>query len=839
MRKLFFLFLCVLISTLKLQAQINYNSSNIYLQLKKLNVLGSVLYVAAHPDDENNILLPYLAKEKLYRTAYLSLTRGDGGQNLLGSEQGIALGLIRSEELLAAREIDGAEQYFSSAYEFGFSKSASEALRIWDSSLVLSNMVWVIRKYQPDIIITRFPGDARAGHGHHAASAILANIAFYAAADSTAFVDQFKLGVKPWKAKRILWNTFNFGGTNTTSDNQLKMDVGVYNPLLGESYGEVGGEARSMHKSQGEGRAKRKGSIMEYFLNIGGDTAKTNLMEGIDITWNRLKHGSEIGDSIQKIIEQFNFNHPEYSVNSLVHVYKQMQLLSDGTVWWNKKIDEVKNLIISCSGIYAEATTNTQSVLQGDTVIINCLVNNRTGVSAQLAGIKIASDTLINSRQILSSNKNYWYNIKVTIQEPAMENTTDPYWLQAPQQQGNFTITNPLLVGKSWNNPLLSAQFSIIIDSVTLNIFRPVVYQYIDPVKGETTEPLALQPHLSITVSPHVALLDVNANHHTIHQDSVSINIYSNFSANGITTSLYALSDTTHSIFENKKINFEKDKLYSFKVAVKDVFHEYNNKSMHAAVKITVNNKDFLFTKYFATINYPHIPIIHYSYRDSINFVNEKINVVGKRVGYINGAGDKVADALLQLGYSVKVLNEQDITDNYLKQFDAIVIGIRAYNMHEWLSNKNDVLNKYIANGGNLVVQYLKSNQVDAATVKVGPYNFIVNPRLRITDENAMVNFLIPNHPALNYPNKIIEKDFDNWVQERSTYQAEKFDSHFEAILGMHDKNEKETNGSLIISKYGKGNFVYVSLVLFRQLPTGNAGAYKLLANLIALPNNK
>ena len=270
------------------QVNAQKNSAEIAAEIKSLKTLGSVLYIAAHPDDENNSFLPYLTKEKNYRTAYLSLTRGDGGQNLIGKEQGVELGLIRTQELLAARRIDGAEQYFSTAYEFGFSKSAEEALSIWDHQKVLSDVVWVIRKFQPDIIITRFPGDARAGHGHHAASAIIANEAFLAAADPTKFPEQLKKGVSVWKAKRILWNTFNFGSINTTNNNQFKLEVGGYNALEGKSYGEIGAEARTMHKSQGEGRPRRRGAIYEFFETTGGDAPKKDLLDGIDISWSRL-----------------------------------------------------------------------------------------------------------------------------------------------------------------------------------------------------------------------------------------------------------------------------------------------------------------------------------------------------------------------------------------------------------------------------------------------------------------------------------------------------------------------------------------------------------------------
>lgn len=249
-QKLLFLLLAFLVLQIA-NSNAQKSSAEIFSKLKKLDVVGSVLYIAAHPDDENNSFLPFLTNDRMYRTAYLSLTRGDGGQNLLGKEQGIELGLIRTKELLAARQQDGAEQYFSRAYEFGFSKSAEEALAIWDHQQVLSDAVWVIRKFQPDIIIARFPPDARAGHGHHAASAIIAKEAFIAAADPKQFPEQFKYGVTVWQAKRILWNTFNFGGANTTNDQQLKIEVGGYNALIGKNYGEIGGKRAPCIKVKG------------------------------------------------------------------------------------------------------------------------------------------------------------------------------------------------------------------------------------------------------------------------------------------------------------------------------------------------------------------------------------------------------------------------------------------------------------------------------------------------------------------------------------------------------------------------------------------------------------
>ncbi len=810
------------------------NSADIYLQLKKLKVIASVLYVAAHPDDENNSFLPYLAKEKMYRTGYLSLTRGDGGQNLIGSEQGIELGLIRTQELLTARKIDGSEQYFSTAYEFGFSKNAREAFTIWNKEQVLSDVVWMIRKFQPDIIITRFPGDARAGHGHHAASSLIANEAFIAAADATKFPEQLKRGVSTWQAKRILWNTFSFGNVNTTNNNQLKIEVGNFNPLLGESYGEIGGEARTMHKSQGEGRPKRKGSITEYFTTTGGDTAKNDLMEGIVTNWNRLKDGAVIDAAIDNIIKNYNFEHPENSVHALVSLYKKMQGLSEHTNWWDKKLTEVQEAIFNCSGVFAEATTKDEFVLEGDTAAVSCFINKRANVTIELEGIKI-DRVAVAASQTIATNQNYTFDTKVLINEPAIANATQPYWLQAPQTLGNFTVQNPLLIGNAWNDALLSATFSLRIDSVSFYVTKPVQYKYVDPVKGEVYQPFVIMPHISMSLTPHVSLLNMQPKKKNSNTDSVYILYKSNFTQKNVATTLYVLQDTIKTVFENQLRDFEKNKSYTIALPINKYYNPSKGNAIQAAMRFKLNGKDIVCSNYFASIEYDHIPNIHYSFRDKIKFVNEEVKTVGNKIGYINGAGDKVPEAIKQMGYDFKMINEADVTDENLKQFDAIIVGIRAYNIYEWLTNKNEVLNNYIKNGGNLIVQYLKSNTVGLKKVSVGPYPFVVNAGTRVTEEEAVVNFLLPNHPVLNYPNKITDKDFENWVQERSTYQAEQIDAHFEMPIGMHDTGEKESNGSLLVASYGKGNIAYVSLVLFRQLPAGIPGSFRLLANLIGM----
>jgi len=740
------------------------NSATIFTQIKQMEVLGSVLYIAAHPDDENNAFLPYLTKERRYRTAYLSLTRGDGGQNLIGKEQGVELGLIRTQELLAARMQDGAEQYFSTAYEFGYSKSAKEALAIWEHQKVLGDVVWVIRKFQPDIIITRFPGDARAGHGHHAASSIIAQEAYLAAADPNQFKEQFKYGVQPWKAKRILWNTFNFGTVNTTNDNQLKIEVGGYNPIIGKSYGEIGAEARTMHKSQGEGRPRRRGSYFEFFQHLNGDSAKTDIMDGVVTNWSRL-NATKIQSSIQQIISAYKIDQPALSVPSLVALYQSVKNLPESQ-WKAYQLNLIQSTIESASGLLVEATSTKQQVVPEGDLSIQVLVNQRSNVKTSLVKMQFLSnqnsmkDSLLQINLVANQNQQLNYSFKV----PALQSISQPYWLVNPKTEGMFVVQDQTMVGKAENDPPFSVLLNYTIEGQAFEKQFPVQYKYLDLTKGDVYQPIVVLPKKEVAPIKSVVLVPTSSN--------------------------------------SPLPKFEEG-----------IFHK--------------------------TIQYDHIPAQTYFQDASIHVVKVDIKKQGQKVGYIDGAGDAIPEALEQLGYEVVYLKEADLTTSHLKGLDAIVVGIRAFNMYAYLSDKQAVLNEYIANGGNLIVQYLKSNQVGTQNIKVGPYPLTVNSGRRVTEENAKVIFVLPNHPVLNFPNKLIDQDFNNWVQERSTYQAENIDPHFQTPLQMSDTGEAPSLGSLLITPFGKGNFAYVSLALFRQLPAGNPGAYKLFANLLSLPKNQ
>ena len=828
-----------------LSQQVNQNSggsASILQSLKKMQVLGSVLYIAAHPDDENNGLLPYLAKEKMYRTAYLSLTRGDGGQNLIGPEQGIELGMIRTKELLAAREADGAEQYFTSAYEFGFSKSMDEALQVWDRKKVLADAVWVIRNYKPDVMIARFPPDARAGHGHHSASAQIAREAFVAAADPNQFPEQLKNGVTVWQAKRLLWNTFNFGGANTTSNDQFKIDVGVFNALEGKSYGEIGGEARSMHKSQGEGRPRRKGEIIEYFTTIVGEAPTVSLLDGVNIDWARLgPNANDISLALDAVIKSYNPLQPSLSVPSLVKIYAQIQQLP-GSVWKSYKLHALQQIIEAAAGFSVEAFTNNEKAVQGDSISFTCAVNNRTNAAITLQNIVVDGQSFAKTiQQNLVQNKNY--NYIVALKPVIASNQFQPYWLMQPKQtDGMFLVNDYSVLGKAWNDPALSVQFNCTIEGVVFSITRPVQYKYVDPVKGECLQPFIIIPPYELVVKPTVVLTGVvsekgKKNTVTPLQLTVQSNQEKQIVA-GVGFSLMS-QQSGKQIFQQSLDSVFKDvKTAVLQVPVSKFYDPAQvSNTITATVAVTNNLGTQNYNQHVQKITYDHIPNTHYLTQDIVKVVDAPIRVKGGKVGYIAGSGDLTEEALVQLGYRVEKITAANMTPQNLAGFDAIVTGVRAYNVNGFLKEGYQTLLQYVQNGGNLIVQYNRTGS-NGLTPPMAPYPFTISAGSRVTEENAEVVFTNPTHPVLQYPNAITASDFEGWVQERSTYQATAIDSKYDAPLSMHDKNEQASSGSLITCAYGKGNFAYVSLALFRQLPAGVAGAYKLLANLIALPKH-
>ena len=800
------------------QAPETLGSAEIFLRLKKLNVLGSVLYVAAHPDDENSRLIPYMAKERLYRTGYLSMTRGDGGQNLIGDEQGVELGLIRTQEMLAARRIDGAEQFFTRAFDFGFTKSTDEAMKTWDKDKILSDVVYVIRKFQPDVIITRFPEDSRAGHGHHSASAVLAHEAFTAAADPSRYPEQFRYGVKPWHAKRLLWNTFNFGGTNTTSDDQMKIDAGVYNAVLGKSYGEIAAESRTQHKSQGAALTPARGQSMEFFTLVAGEPAHADPMENVDVSWGRVDGGEKIQASVDRLIAAFSLSDPSRSVPGLADLYKQISGLKDG-YWKTQKLTEVQRLLEACSGLWLEASVHSGYVAQGDALPISFVLNNRLNAKISVNEISVDGfDTLY--KKDLEGNKNYSFSKSISI--PVQQPITQPYWLAEEMSPGSYNVKDQALIGDAQSKPALTARFRLSIGGLDISFSRPVKYKYTDPVKGELYQPLTILQPVTGRFDPELVLF--------MDGEQKDFEVQTNVRTSRSVQPAISLTDTRDLTIRQTAAVKGTDFVYSAAPLKK-------GSNLVYSYLVFDNNGDPDTARDLKTISYDHIPRIDYFSVAKEKFVAADIKTAGRRIGYIEGAGDKVPQALQQMGYDVVLLKEKDITAGNLRQFDAILTGVRAYDVYDWLLAKYDILMDYIKGGGNLVVQYNRNN-IGNTGVKIGPYPFAIS-NIRVTDEKATVNFLQPDHPVLNFPNKITEKDFDGWIQERGIYFAGQPDAKYETILSMHDPGEQDQKGSLLVASYGQGKFVYTGLVFFRELPAGVPGAYRLLANIIALNHKK
>ncbi|SDD33160.1 PIG-L family deacetylase [Niabella drilacis] len=816
-RIVYFLFCLCLSVAATAQGPRSWSGSEILQGIRKLNVLGSVLYLAAHPDDENTRLITYLANEKYYRTGYLSLTRGDGGQNLIGEEQGIELGLIRTQELLAARRMDGGEQFFTRAFDFGFSKNPEETFTIWNRQLVLSDVVWVIRKFQPDVIITRFPTTGEGGHGHHTASAILANEAFKIAADPRQYPGQLKY-VKPWQARRILWNTFNFGGTNTTAPSQFKIDAGGYNASLGKSYGEIAALSRSQHKSQGFGSAGTRGESWEYFKTTGGSDPVTDLMDGVDLSWNRVgPEGKKIAEAIRQIEDQFSVLNPAASVKPLVALYQLIRQLPEG-YWKQKKMEEVRELIRQCCGLFLRATSSTQMLFPDDTVQLNANAINRSGEKLVLKSIRVGEqDMAVN--QPLEKNRNRVLAVALPIAKAAP--LTQPYWLQEKMAAANYTVSDQQKIGIPDALPAFSADFTVEVDGASFTFTEPVLYHLTDPVKGELYEPVIVTPRITVQLSPKILLFQKGTA--AGKKLKLDFSVYKQvpgqlgFGLEGLPGATVSVADTGNGVF----IPVSSRQLTKPVTAV----HGYVFGKTAAADR---------YGQALKSIHYDHIPYISYFFTDSVKLLNIDLKTVGKKIGYIPGAGDKVPEVLAAMGYQVVTLDRNRLLTSDLSEFDAIVSGVRAYNIHEWLNEAYDRLMAYVRKGGNLIVQYNTNNNIGPVKAKIGPYDFSIS-RNRITDEQAEVRFIDPAMPVLHYPNEITGEDFKGWIQERSTYHAANWDAQLKPVLVMHDPGEPDDPGALVTGRYGKGCFTYCGVAFFRQLPAAVPGAIRLFANIIAL----
>ncbi|MES2620935.1 MAG: PIG-L family deacetylase [Bacteroidota bacterium] len=804
------------------------SAAEILQSLQKLNTVGSVLFVAAHPDDENTRLLSYLANERKLRTGYLSITRGDGGQNLIGKEQGELLGLIRTQELLAARRTDGAEQFFTRANDFGYSKNPEETLGFWNKDSTLADMVWIIRQFKPDVIINRFPTTGEGGHGHHTASAILALEAFEAAANPAMFPEQLKY-TQVWQAKRVFWNTFNFGGNNTTSPDQLKVDVGLFNPLIGKNYGEIASESRSMHKSQGFGTARQRGEMIEFFKQLKGEEVKNDLFEAIDQTWKRIPGSETIQQTLTELLQKHDAARPAASVAALVKLYKQIEALkeTDATVayWKKQKLRETESLILSCSGLWLEAAAPDYAAVPGDSINVSAQIINRSVVPVTLQRVSFFEQGDTVPKLNLKTNELYTFKQAQTLSASA--SFSNPYWLNEKHNIGRYVVKDPLMAGVPENKSAVGVTFDIEVQGLKLRIFRGLTYKAADPVKGEVYRPFEILPPATVNMSEKVYVFNGSV------VKSLQLRVKAHTKGVKGTLQLEAGEGWKVEIKNPAFALTEKGEETTVEATL-TAGKEAKASRLKASLKIGANT----YNKSIQRIEYDHIPYQFILSDAEAGLINIDLKKTGTHIAYIPGAGDEVAACLKEIGYQVTELTDDMLTHSNLSEYSAIVCGIRAYNTNERLQVHYNRLMDYVKKGGNLIVQYNTNNRIGPLLAKMAPYPFNIS-RDRVTDETAAVKFVRPQHSVLNYPNVITEKDFEGWVQERGIYFATEADSGYTTILSMNDPKDKPSEGSLIVAPYGKGNFVYTGLAFFRQLPAGVPGAYRFFVNLLSLPQNK
>lgn len=803
------------------------SSVELFHQIQKLRFLGSVLYIAAHPDDENTRLIAYMANHLKAETGYLSLTRGDGGQNLIGTELRELLGVIRTQELLEARKIDGGQQFFTRANDFGFSKIPDETLQIWNKNEVLEDMIYIIRQFKPDIIINRFdhrsPGTT---HGHHTSSAMLSIELFDMVNDPKIFPNQLN-HTTIWQPKRLFFNTswWFYGGRDKfekADKSKLNaIDMGVYYQSIGKSNQEIAALSRSRHQSQGFGSTGSRGEEVEYLELIKGEPTqdRKNLFEGIDTSWNRVKNGGSIDQKLATIEHQFDFKNPAASIPQLIEVYAMIQQLEENH-WKKIKSEELKQIIIGCSGLFLEAVAETQSSTPGSVLKIKLEAINRSNQKMMLKSIQTMPISQTNVFEELSLENNQSNFGEIEIKIPENQEYTSPYWLKEPGTVGMYNVSDQKKIGVPDIIRTCSVTFLIEMNGITIPMEKKVIYKFNDEVKGEVYKPFDIVPVATSSIMDKVTIF----NNTTPKKVGIKIKA----GKDQIKGNAYL------SVGKNWKVSpefipFELGKKGSETIVYFEVTPPKESSEINVSSYVIIDGKKL--DKEQINLQYEHIPQQQVLVNAEAKFNKLDIKIQHEKIGYIMGAGDEVPFYLSQMGYEVTILKPDEITLENLNPFQVVIVGVRAYNTVDEMAFKQAILFEFVAKGNTMIVQY---NTTGKFTVKeLAPYPLKIS-RDRVTEEDAEVRFLVPNHPVLNFPNKITANDFKGWVQEQGLYYPDEWDATFTPILSSNDKGESPKNGGLLIAPYGKGTYIYTGLSFFRELPAGVSGAYRLIANMIS-----
>ncbi len=815
-----FTLLVVAISLVQLPAQQRpfTGTPEVEHALRKLNELGTFLMIAAHPDDERTAVLAYFARGRHMRTAYLSLTRGEGGQNLIGSEQGPQLGLIRTQELLAARQIDGAEQFFTRAIDFGFTRTASETMQKWGHDRILSDVVWVVRRYRPDVIDCGFSGTPRDGHGQHQASGILCHEVFDAAADPKRFPEQLRW-VKPWQAKRLVESSgFSGFGVNFTPPpgsvppgragappDAGSAETGAYNPILGYSYDELAVLSRSMHHSQGTGAMRRPGAGRSEFALLKGAPSHKDLFEGVDTSWNRLPGGAAVGQLLDEAIRTFQPQHPEAVIPLLAKARPLIAGIDDPLA--KEKLAELDETLALCAGLWVEAQAQKPEVAPGEDLNVTVTVLNRSAADVAFEGARVEgiwNETLPAKPAKLGNNQSA--TVEFTRRVPQAQPYSQPYWLEKPPSGDVYTVDDQMLIGQPDTPPAAQARLRLTIGGAPVELVRPVHYRYAERAEGERHRAVVVVPAVAVELPEAVALFPASAP----RQVEVAVVANEPNASGDLRLELPAgwkaepASQAFHvtAAGEESAMTFQVTPPAGETTATLRAVATVHGRAIGSGMKV---------------ISYPHIPVQVLFPPAAVKLVRTNVKVTAHKVGYIAGPGDEMPDALRQLGLDVTPLTQSDLEHGDLSRFDAIVAGVRAYNVRADLRANQPRLMEYVNNGGTYIVQYQTGDGPDPAappaagrganplgipaanpiTSNMGPYPFIVpgGNKYRVTVEDSPVAFPHTDSRLLQFPNRITEKDFEGWVQERGAYFAAKWDPHYETVLSMHDPGEPALQG--------------------------------------------
>lgn len=798
-------------------------------QLERLRVVGSVLMIAAHPDDENTAMLAWCAQQRKLRTGYLSLTRGEGGQNLIGSEQGELLGVIRTQELLAARRVDGAEQFFTRAIDFGFSKTAGETLAKWGKEEVLGDMVWVIRQFRPDVIVLRFSGTPRDGHGHHQASAILGREAFRLAGDPKAFPEQLK-HVAPWQARRLFWNTFSFTRQQEAEEakmpQRLSIDTGGYNALLGLSYGELAGLSRSQHRSQGMGSPERRGAAPNFLVLYDGEPATADFLEGVDTSWSRIPGGGAVAVRLDAALAAFSADAPERVIPALIEARRLMAAIDHPDA--RRKLEELDETVAAAAGLWLDVSAARASATPGGAVELAMTALNRCRLPARLLGVTLEGISGAPSFTGADLDYNQPHTARATLRVPADQPLTQPLQLRQPPKGNLYGIEKPADIGPAESAPVLTAVFRIEVAGGEIAVRRPVEHRFVDRVRGELTRPFVIAPPVSLHVSETPLLFRTAATR------PVAVEVRAVTGPAEGTVKLEAPQGWRVEPAEQR---------FSLADGGQSATVEFRMTPPGAPAKgvlrASARTGEREWRDSLIRIEYEHIPPQVVLRPAETRLLREEIQISARRIGYVMGAGDLVPEALRELGCEVEMLDERRLTQGDLSVFDAIVTGIRAFNTRADLrAAAAGRLREYMERGGTVVVQYntlegFGAEASDSVLRNVGPYPLRTG-RSRTTVEEAPVRVLVEGHPLLVRPNRISEKDFEGWIQERALYFPSEWDARYEALLETADPGEAAQRGGLLFARVGQGAYIFTSYAWWRQLPAGVTGAWRIFANLVS-----